>query len=197
MANKNDKLVFTFPGQGSFHLPLLNHLYDSQRLLRKLFYIVDEAASDILAVPFLPVALGGDTAEKSARLSECPDLDQLGIYLINYAVAQLWLQRGLKPDLLLGHSFGELAAFAVAGVDSFEEGARIVCQRVLILRVNPGPGKMAAIAAPFARVEAALKTFAKVASISVINHPGQTVISGTEEELAHLSALLAQEAVSV
>ena len=138
---------------------------------------------------------GADVGHGDAE--EYLDLDQLGIYLANYATARLWLQRGTTPDLLLGHSFGELAAFAVAGIYRFEDGARLVCQRVLSLREAAGSGRMAAVAAPAAQVRAALDAFAKSSAISVINHSGQTVVSGPEGELAELRDRLARQAVSV
>ena len=192
-----EKLVFTFPGQGSFDRQLLRNLYASQRALRPLYYAVDEAAGDILGIPFLPMLWSDGAAQGLSDAEEYRDLDQLGIYLANYATARLWLERGTTPDRLIGHSFGELAAFAVAGIYRFEEGARLVCQRVLSLQEAATSGKMAAVAAPAAQVRAALHTFAKASSISVINHAGQTVVSGPEEELSELRDRLAREAVSV
>ncbi len=197
MSEFHHKLVFTFPGQGSFSPQLLRNLYLSQRPLRRLFYSVDEAAGDVLGAPFLPVVFADDAGRQQGLLAEHPDLDQLGIYLANYATAQLWLQRGLRPDLLLGHSFGEMAAFAVAGVYSFEQGARIVCQRVLSLREAANSGRMAAVSAPRVQVEAVLKGFAKTSSVSAVNHSKQTVVSGPEQELEELRDRLAREAVSV
>src|SRR4026209_2956329 len=155
-----EKLVFTFPGQGSFDRQLLRNLYASQRPLRALYYAVDEAAGDILGIPFLPMLWSDGAGEGHGDAEEYLDLDQLGIYLANYATARLWLQRGTTPDLLLGHSFGELAACAVAGISRFEDGARLVCQRVLSLREAARSGRMAAVAAPAAQVRAALDAFA-------------------------------------
>jgi acyl transferase domain-containing protein/NAD(P)-dependent dehydrogenase (short-subunit alcohol dehydrogenase family) len=195
MSSINARLVFTFPGQGSFNSQLLRNLYFSQKALRKLFYAVDDAASEVLGIPFLPVVFAEGTSQ--GQLDQYPDLDQLGIYLADYATAQLWLQRKVVPDLLLGHSFGELAAFAVAGIYSFEEGARIVCQRVLSLRETARAGKMASVGAPRAQVEAALSEFARGSSISVLNHPEQTVVAGPEEELTELRDRFAHRAVSV
>ena len=186
------KLVFTFPGQGSFAPDLLRKMYDTRAGLRPLFYAVDQASGDILGEPFLPMVLGDPSKQSGSR-----DLDQLGIYLANYATAQLWLDRGVTPDALLGHSFGELAAFATAGIFSFEDGARMVCQRVLSLRESATPGKMVAVSANDKRVQAMLNEFALASVISVVNHPEQTVVSGPEEELAELRLRFAKEAVSV
>jgi 3-oxoacyl-(acyl-carrier-protein) synthase/NAD(P)-dependent dehydrogenase (short-subunit alcohol dehydrogenase family) len=197
MSVTKDKLVFTFPGQGSFDRHLLRNLYLSQKQLRPFFYAVDEATGSILGTPFLPLVLANGEGLKPRELPEYQDLDQLGIYLTDYATAQVWLQQGVRPDLLLGHSFGELAAFAVAGIYSFEDGARIVCQRILSLRETAIPGKMAAVAASEARVRAALKEFANVCSVSVMNHSGQTVVSGPEQELVELRDRLARQAISV
>ncbi|HEX8028846.1 MAG TPA: beta-ketoacyl synthase N-terminal-like domain-containing protein, partial [Vicinamibacterales bacterium] len=186
------KVVFAFPGQGSFAPDLLRRMYDTRAGLRPLFYAVDQASGDILGEPFLPMVLGDPARPTGSR-----DLDQLGIYLANYATAQLWIERGLTPDALLGHSFGELAAFATAGIFSFEDGARMVCQRVLSLREGAVPGKMVAVSAAAERVQAMLDQFAANSVISVVNHPEQTVVSGPEPELAELRERFAKEAVSV
>lgn len=184
--------VFTFPGQGSFAPDLLRRMYDTRPGLRALFYAVDQAAGDILGEPFLPMVLGDAARQAGSR-----DLDQLGIYLANYATAQLWLERGVTPDALLGHSFGELSAFATAGIFGFEAGARMVCQRVLSLRDGAVAGKMAAVSANESRVQAMLNEFALASVISVVNHPDQIVVSGPEDELDELRARFATQAVSV
>jgi len=186
------KVVFVFPGQGSYDVELLRRLYATRRGLRPLFYAADQAAGDILGETFLPMVLGDGTRQSSSR-----DLDQLGIYLAGVATAQLWIERGLLPDGLLGHSFGELAAFATAGLFSFDDGARMVCQRVLSLREGAAAGRMAAVSTGAARVQAMLSQFAVASVISVINHPDQTVVSGPESELADLRLRFAGQAVSV
>lgn len=191
-----DKLVFTFPGQGSFNRSLLNDLFRSKKELRKLFYLVDEAAGDMLGVPFLPMVLEASSLKSHDDLTKCPDLDQLGIYLADYATAQLWLQRGIHPDLLLGHSFGELAAFAVAGLYSFEEGARIVCQRVLSLHQAAGFGRMAAVTASVEQVQTALEQF-PASCVAVVNNAGQSVVSGPSEDLEKLRKRLTEQGISV
>lgn len=185
-------MVFTFPGQGSFAPDLLRRMYATRPGLRALFYAADQAAGDILGEPFLPMVLGDPGAQAGSR-----DLDQLGIYLASYATAQLWLERGVTPDALLGHSFGELAAFATAGVFSFEDGARMVCQRVLSLREGALAGKMVVVSAGDRRVQAMLDAFAAASVISVVNHPEQTVVSGPEDELDELGRRFAKAAVSV
>ena len=185
------KTVFVFPGQGSYDVDLLRRLYATRGGLRPLFYAADQAAGDILGEPFLPMVLGQGPHTGSR------DLDQLGIYLADYATAQLWIERDVVPDGLLGHSFGELAAFAVAGIYSFEDGARMVCQRVLSLREGASAGKMVAVSTGADRVQAMLHEFATASVIAVVNHPDQTVVSGPEGELAELRQRFASQAVSV
>jgi acyl transferase domain-containing protein/NAD(P)-dependent dehydrogenase (short-subunit alcohol dehydrogenase family) len=190
-----EKLIFTFPGQGSFDPRLLANLYGSENALRRLFHVVDAVAGDMLRIPFLRMVLAESGGTKHSDLDTCPDLDQLGIYLANYAAAQLWLRRGILPDLLMGHSFGEFAALAIAGVYSFEDGAKIVCQRILSLREWAAPGKMAAVMAPHQQVAAVLKEHAESCFVAVINHAGQTVVSGPESALQELRERFARQGV--
>ena len=136
--------------------------------------------------------------EREQILKACPDLDQVGIYVVDYLTAAGLIAAGLTPDLLLGHSFGEIAALAVAGVYTFETGLRIVCQRSAILSHLATGGRMAAISC---NVDRALQLICglKCSSleIAVLNHKRQTVVSGLPAELERLRESAASQGVSV
>jgi acyl transferase domain-containing protein/NAD(P)-dependent dehydrogenase (short-subunit alcohol dehydrogenase family) len=185
------KALWVFPGQGSFDRALLRQLYVSHRELRPLFYAVDEAAGDALGAPLLPSIL--DPAEPPLP---DPDLDQLGIYLANVAAARLWRDRGYVPAALAGHSFGELAAFTVAGVYAEAVGARVVCQRVLSLREAARPGGMLAVLTGAAETARIIAAVAPSAVIAVVNHSRQTVVSAPHAELKAIIAAATAQRIS-
>jgi acyl transferase domain-containing protein/NAD(P)-dependent dehydrogenase (short-subunit alcohol dehydrogenase family) len=200
MANASEaagKLVFTFPGQGSYNSEVLRELHDSFSY-RAQFSRANDIARRILGHDFLPLVESRSTEERDRVLSACAELDQVAIYLTNYLIASELIASGLRPDLLLGHSFGELAALAVAGVYSFETGLRIVCQRSGFLRQFNTGGKMAAVSCGADRAREIIGKLGKPSlDIAVINHARQTVISGLAADLEQLGAVMARQGINL
>jgi acyl transferase domain-containing protein/NAD(P)-dependent dehydrogenase (short-subunit alcohol dehydrogenase family) len=202
MGNTLRKLVFTFPGQGSFNGDVLRELYDHSPD-RQEFQRVDEIPRLILGHEFLPLVKARTSSERDSLLKSCPELDQVAIYLTNYLIASDLIASGLRPDLVLGHSFGELAALAIAGVYSFETGLRIVCQRSTVLRAITSGGKMAAASSGADRISEIILSLDKRSlgkrslEIAVINHARQTVISGLPAELDELREVLAKQGIGL
>ena len=191
------KLVFTFPGQGSYHGDVLRELYDSFSY-REEFERANEIARRILGQQFLPLMENRIQEQRDSVLKTCPELDQVAIYVTNYLVAHELIASGIKPDLLLGHSFGELAALAIAGVYSFETGLRIVCQRSAVLRQFTTGGKMAAISCGAERAAEILRSLGRPSlEIAVANHSRQTVISGLAVDLDQLGQVVARQGINL
>ncbi|HXT21637.1 MAG TPA: acyltransferase domain-containing protein, partial [Thermoanaerobaculia bacterium] len=163
--------VFTFPGQGSYDGDVLHQLYAGFAEVEPWFAAADAAALRLLGEPFLPLVASPLPEERQAAADASPDLQQLGIFLAGVAVAHLLERRGVRPALLLGHSFGELAALGAAGVFGVEAGVEIVCHRVLALRAVPTAGGMAALSCGLERAEALLREFGRPAlEVAVLNH---------------------------
>ena len=108
---------------------------------------------------------------------------QPAIFALECALTALWASVGIKPDAVIGHSFGELAAAQAAGVFGLEEGLRFVLTRGDALAVAE-PGSMVAVFATEARVEETLREHNAAwdgpdLSISVYNG-FQQVVSGAD-----------------
>jgi acyl transferase domain-containing protein/NAD(P)-dependent dehydrogenase (short-subunit alcohol dehydrogenase family) len=191
-------VTFAFPGQGSYSYEVLRELYRSFPQTVPYFRAANEISNELLKADFLSLVTAESPKEHEQILGACRDLDQIGIYLSEVLIARLLMERGVQPTLLLGHSFGELAALAVGGVYSLETGVRIVCHRVLALQANSKPGAMAAVSCD---VESARRHLdaAQISSVevSVINKLRQTVLSGPISELEKLQKALNQEGVSL
>lgn len=191
-------IVFVFPGQGSYHHHILQELYASDIGLREYFHQADTIARRFLRHEFLALVNAQSEAEHAAVLQACPNLDQLGIFLCNVGVATLLMRAGVKPSLLVGHSFGELSALAVAGAYDVETGLKIICQRVLSLRASGDCGAMAAVScdAHAAAVHIRESGLTDI-EVAVINHPRQTVLSGPRSMLERLAESLRRQGISL
>ena len=115
--------------------------------------------------------------------------------ITEYALAQLWRSWGIEPELLLGHSVGELAAACVAGVFSLEDGLTLVAARGQLMGALPQEGEMVSLLAAEARVREAIAPYSDELSIAAINGPASVVISGSRDAVLAVSELLAAEGV--
>lgn len=187
----NKQIVFTFPGQGAYHFSVLRELYASFPETHDYFRMADDISRRFLQQDFLPLITAPSQVEHDEVLLKYPNLDQVGIYLTEVSIAGLLIRAGLKPGLLVGHSFGELAALAVAGAYSIETGFKIVCQRILALQEHGGSGGMAAVSCDALQAKEIIENSGvPLVSISVSNHAKQTVLSGAFSDLRKLETTM-------
>lgn len=110
------------------------------------------------------------------------DRIQLLIFAMQVALAEVWLERGVRPAAVLGHSVGEIAAAVVAGILSRADGARLICRRSTLLRRVAGRGAMAMVSLPWDDVERRLAGYDGVCA-AIDAGPRSTVIAGDTAEL--------------
>jgi 3-oxoacyl-(acyl-carrier-protein) synthase/malonyl CoA-acyl carrier protein transacylase len=190
--------VFVFGGQGSYDDALLRALDDGPAVTRDVFDRADEAAQRWLGAPFRQLLASDSADERRAQVEAFPDLLQLGIFVGGVAAARFCEQEGLRPDVLVGHSVGELAALCAAGVFDLATGLEMVCRRALVLRATALPGGMAAVGCGPEAVGALLHELrGHSIEIAVVNHPRQTVVSGPRPELEDLARVAGRRGVSL
>lgn len=103
---------------------------------------------------------------------------QPALFAIEWACAELWSAFGVRPDVVLGHSLGELVAATVAGVFDLDTGLRLAAERGRLMQAVAQRGAMAAVFAAPAEFEALVDALAATASVAAVNGPGQFVVSG-------------------
>lgn len=193
--------AFLFPGQGAFYAGALRQLGREHRSVRQVLDTIDAVARERLGRP-LTGALWRDDAGLDTWLREAPDLLQLGIFGTSVAMFGVLHACGVRPDVLIGHSFGEIAALVCGGMYSIEQGARIVCDRIASLQAAaPADGMMAAIAADADATRALIDSSAithavRNVCVAVENHASQTVVSGPRDALERFVAACAAQGVA-
>ena len=117
------------------------------------------------------------------------DVVQPALWAVMVSLAELWRSRGFEPDLVIGHSQGEIAAAAVIGGLTLDDAARVVALRSRALRALPAGG-MLSVGAPADVVAARMGAGVTLAAE---NGPGSVVVSGDAAALALLGAALAAD----
>jgi len=159
-------VAFLFPGQGSQRAGMGRDLYDSEPRFRERIDFCAEVLRPDLHVDLRDVL--------DAPLLQT-ELAQPALFAVEYALASLLIDWGVRPAAMLGHSLGEYVAATLAGVFDVEECLHLIAARGRLMQSTP-PGAMLAVFGDFADSNLA---------VAAINGPSLRVLSG---DLASIEA---------
>ncbi|MEM8610936.1 MAG: acyltransferase domain-containing protein [Cyanobacteria bacterium P01_H01_bin.105] len=192
LGQSKPPIVFLFPGQGSQMVNMARELYENELHFQAQCDLGFTIFQDHFQLDLKAVLYPQDQADVSAmaqRLKQT-ELTQPALFIVEYALSQLWLYWGVNPVAMLGHSVGEYVAACVAGIFSFEEALCLVAARGKLMQAcKPGSMLLVYLAAQ----ELAERLPNGALSVAVSNGPKLSVAAGPTNEIeAFEQQLMAQ-----
>ena len=183
-TNEQQKsVVYLFPGAGAQYVNMAEGLYKEEPVFKD---VVDECARILAKAENLDLIAAlfptDSQLEQAKKAIERPYVAHPTLFVIEYALAKLWMSWGIEPAAMIGHSRGEYVAACLAEVISLEDALRLVCLRGRLIEQTE-PGGMLSIPLPARDVEKMLNDDLTFASI---NAPSHCVVSGAEAAIEAL-----------
>jgi phthiocerol/phenolphthiocerol synthesis type-I polyketide synthase C len=174
---RKNKVAFLFSGQGAQYCGMGQQLYRTHTIFRSHVEICARLFQPYLDRPLLEVIAGSNG---QSPLLHQTLYTQTALFTLEYALAQLWMSWGVRPEAVIGHSIGECVAACIAGVMTLEDAVKLVARRAQVMQSVRTPGAMASMFAPETTVNEVLRSCSDKVSIAAINAPNNIVIAGDE-----------------
>ncbi|GCF10053.1 non-ribosomal peptide synthetase/type I polyketide synthase [Dictyobacter arantiisoli] len=186
-------VVFLFPGQGAQYVNMTRELYQHENVFRE---YIDQCST--LLIPHLGTDIrtilypDPDQTEMAEEQLRQTFFTQPVLFSLEYALAQLWMDWGVQPRAMIGHSIGEYVAACLAGVFTLEDALALVAIRSRMMQALPG-GAMLAASLSEDDIQPYL---GQDLSLAAVNGQTQSVVSGSAQAVDELHHRLVAQGIT-
>jgi amino acid adenylation domain-containing protein len=191
LTSKASEVVFMFPGQGSQYVNMGRGLYDGEPAFRVAVDECIDLLQDSCHAQILDVIYPAITDETSAEKIRNTFYTQPAIFIMEYAMAKLWMSWGIQPLIFTGHSIGEFVAAHFAGVFNLKDALKLISARAKMVS-EVAKGCMLSVRLETELVEPLLPAGL---SIAAINNKKLCVVAGEESAIAAFSETLTAKGI--
>jgi len=188
-------VVFMFTGQGAQYGNMAWELYECEPTFREgvdrcCTILQPQLGFDLRQVLYPAI----EDTEAAIRLQQTA-IAQPALFVVEYALAQLWMSWGVQPAAMIGHSIGEYVAACLAGVFSLEDALSLVVTRGKLMQQQP-KGAMLSVSLLLDDLQRVVSDIGEKISIAASNSPALSVVSGTLEAIESLERQLTDQGVN-
>lgn len=186
--SKTNKLAFIYTGMGPQWWAMGQELYQTEPFFKKAMKKADKAFKRHSGWSILQEMLADET---DSRMSE-NQIAQPANFILQYALTKLLEHFGLRPDIIIGHSVGEVGASLCAGALNLDDAALVAYHRSRLQQSKAGQGRMLATGLDIETAQEIVDLYEGSISIGAINSPKSIALSGDEDSLNLIANQLAE-----
>ncbi|MEO8425663.1 MAG: type I polyketide synthase [Verrucomicrobiota bacterium] len=186
-------IVFMFPGQGAQYVNMGSELYHAEPVFREQVDLCSKLLEPILGLDLRTILYPLEENEEEARRQLTQTfVTQPALFVMEYALAKLWVSWGVRPQAVIGHSVGEYVAACLAGVFALDDALRLVAARARMIQELPS-GSMFAVRLAETDLRPLL---GEHLSLAAVNAQSNCVVSGPDESADRLHQQLSERNIA-
>ncbi|RJQ81627.1 non-ribosomal peptide synthetase/type I polyketide synthase [Amycolatopsis panacis] len=185
------RLAWVFTGMGPQWWAMGRRLFESDPVYRSMIELCDQEIGKIAGWSLIKEL----TAEQAGSQMSETWLAQPANFALQIALAAMWRARGVRPDAIVGHSTGEIAAFYEAGVYTLEDAVKVAIHRSRLQQKLVGTGTMLAVSLSEPEALRRVAPYGDRASVAAINSPTAITLAGDRDALAEIAAELTEQQI--
>jgi acyl transferase domain-containing protein/acyl carrier protein len=190
--NGDRRVAMVFSGAGTHWVGMGRDLLSSHVGFRRWMHACDDVVRAVAGWSVLDEL--GAPADRS-RL-EVQEFQQPVLFAFQVSLAQVWLELGLNPVAVVGHSMGEVVAAFVAGALSLEDAVRVVVARSYLIEQKSAPAAVLSVDLSEQELRAKIALYGDAIAVAAVNSPTSVVVAGAPDAISALEADLKETGVS-
>jgi len=176
------RIAFVFSGNGAQHAGMAREAFRASSAFRRAVLAADTVLAPRLGIsPAALIKAGVSDATLTGT-----DLAQPLLFAVQMGVLAALKAEGISPDMVIGHSVGEVAAAQAAGILSLDQAAALIVARSRHQHATKGSGRMAAIGATPEAIAPLLEECGPGLEIAAVNAPAALTVAGPATAIARL-----------